>query len=183
MNRKQLVGYLLKHLIYIRSRFGTRLKKDTVVCLCKLLALLVSHLFFIILIWLRAHKYSQGILNGRVLIDVLHPFLKVLKWLSVAKTEGDKDSFCIFVVHGSKSSESFFSGSIPQLYFDVKILLCLGWGLHLLRVKLSSHGHIFLAREVAAYKPFDEARFSDALVANNDHFESGHLIGALALHL
>ena len=87
MDCQQLISNLLKHLINIRSSFGTRLKENAVVCLRKFLPLLVGHLFLIILIRFCPHENPDRIRNRRVLVNILHPLVEVFKSLPVAQTK------------------------------------------------------------------------------------------------
>ena len=96
-------------------------------CLGKSLPLFIGDLFIIIAVRLGAYNNLHGITHGRMLFDILHPFLEIVKALGTGQTKGDNDRLSILVVHRGEGSESLLSCGIPELQLDVT--LALGWTL------------------------------------------------------
>ena len=96
-------------------------------CLGKSLPLFIGDLFIIIAVRLGAYYNLHGITHGRMLFDILHPFLEIVKALGTGQTKGDNDRLSILVIHRGEGSESLLSCGIPELQLDVT--LALGWTL------------------------------------------------------
>lgn len=74
--------------------------------------------YFGFLITLGGHKQFFAV-RGRVLINLLHPFLDIIKSELAGTVVSKHDALRAFVVGLRDGSKSFLAGSVPNLEFNV----------------------------------------------------------------